>query len=57
MLNSTAVLTAHREPNLVTLEERGLSLVTFQRADINVSANSQLEVLEQARPSEKVATP
>jgi len=47
---------AHRQPSPVILEQRGLSPVTFQRADINVPANSQLEVLQQARPSEKPAT-
>lgn len=56
MRNSTALLTAHRKPNHVILEQCGLSLVTFQRANINVSASSQREVLEQVTPSEKLAT-
>lgn len=56
MHNSSALLTAHREPNLVTPEQCGLSLVTFQRADINVAANSQLGVQEQARPLDNLAT-
>lgn len=56
MRNSTALLTAHRKPNHVILEQCGLSLVTFQRVNINVLASSQLEVLEQVTPSEKLAT-
>lgn len=50
--NSTALLMALREPSLLILQQHDLSLVTFQRANIKVSANSQLEVLGQSRFSQ-----